>query len=1029
MFLNCHSYYSLRYGTLSIEKLVETAKACGVTTLALTDINNSTGIIDFVKTCRENRIRPVAGIEFRKDEKLLYIGLARNNEGFRELNEFLSYHTLNRLPLPNQPPEFENVVLIYPLQSSEIAKWRSSENSPAHQLVSSSACQLANSPARQLLGIPPSFIRKLATLPDKNILEHAVILTPVTFTNEKEYDLHCNLRAVDNNILLSRLRPEQLAAPDEKMVPEGEVRDFYKDYPQLIRNTEHLLGECSIDFDFSSHKNRKTFTGNSYDDKTLLEKLANDGLIYRYGKSNREAAKRVRHELEIIDKMDFSSYFLITWDIIRYSMSRGFYHVGRGSGANSIVAYCLKITDVDPIELDLYFERFINPKRTSPPDFDIDYSWKERDEVLDYIFKRYGHKHTALLGAMSTFKGNSIFRELGKVHGIPKGEMDDLLKYPEKAIHKNEVTRRISELGAMMVNFPNIRSIHAGGVLISEEPITCYTALDMPPKGFPTTQWDMYVAEDIGFEKLDILSQRGIGHIKETAEIVLRNRAVNVDVHRVQEFKKDEEVKHLLRVGETIGCFYVESPAMRGLLKKLPCDNYRSLVAASSIIRPGVARSGMMREYIYRFHHPGQFKYLHPVMEEQLKETYGVMVYQEDVLKICHHFAGLDLADADVLRRAMSGKYRSKKELQRIIDKFFENCRNFGYPEEVTKEVWRQIESFAGYSFSKAHSASYAVESYQSLYLKAHYPLEFMTGVINNFGGFYSSWVYFNEARNCGATLHLPCVNRGDYKTSITGTDIYVGFVHVANLESQVGKAISEERKANGEFLGLEDFIVRTGTTLEQMIILIRIGAFRFTGKTKAQLLWESHLLLGKKAESSKSSTRIVNHQSSIEKHKSHISNPTSQIVNPVLFYTPPKTYELPSLEQNAVEDVYDEVELLGFPVKHTYFDLLETTFRGEIMAKNMIGSLGKKVRMLGQLVTIKYVRTVKKEWMHFGTFIDITGHFFDTVHFPDSVKNYPFRGDGIYLVLGKIVEEFGFPSMEVQKMAKMPLKKDPRAG
>jgi len=1023
MFLNCHSYYSLRYGTLSIEKLVETAKAFGVTTLALTDINNSTGIVEFVKTCRENGIRPVAGIEFRREEQLLYIGLAMNNEGFRKLNDFLSVHTLNRLPLPDQAPELENVAVIYPFYPSPLP--------PPH---------LGKGMGGGALGIRPSFIRKLATLHDKNILDRAVILAPVTFTDKKEYDLHCNLRAIDNNILLSRLNPEQLAAPDEMMIPEEKVKDLYKDYPQLILNTEQLLGECSIDFDFSSHKNRKTFTGSSYDDKTLLEKLADDGLVYRYGKSNREAAKRVRHELEIIDKMGFSSYFLITWDIIRYSMSRGFYHIGRGSGANSIVAYCLKITDVDPIELDLYFERFINPKRTSPPDFDIDYSWKERDEVLDYIFKRYGHKHTALLGAMSTFKGNSIYRELGKVHGIPKGEMDDLLKYPEKEIHKNEVIRRISELGAMMVDFPNIRSIHAGGVLVSEEPITCYTALDMPPKGFPTTQWDMYVAEDIGFEKLDILSQRGIGHIKETAEIVLRNRAVNVDVHRVQEFKKNEAVKHLLRVGETIGCFYVESPAMRGLLKKLQCDNYRSLVAASSIIRPGVARSGMMREYIYRFHHPGQFKYLHPVMEEQLKETYGVMVYQEDVLKICHHFAGLDLADADVLRRAMSGKYRSKKELQRIIDKFFENCRNFGYPEEVTKEVWRQIESFAGYSFSKAHSASYAVESYQSLYLKAHYPLEFMTGVINNFGGFYRSWVYFNEARNYGATLHLPCVNRSEYKTSIAGTDIYVGFVHVANLESQVGRAISEERKTNGEFLGLEDFILRTGTTLEQMIILIRIGSFRFTGKTKAQLLWETHLLLGKNTELSKSPSRIINHKSEIENRQSSIGNaivhsksenrlPAGSQVNPVLFYTPPKTYELPSLEQDTVEDVYDEVELLGFPVKHTYFDLLETSFRGEIMAKDMMGSLGKKIRMLGQLVTIKYVRTVKKEWMHFGTFIDITGHFFDTVHFPDSVKNYPFRGDGIYLVLGKIVEEFGFPSMEVQKMAKMPLKKDPRTG
>jgi DNA polymerase-3 subunit alpha len=992
MFLNCHSYYSLRYGTLSIEKLVETAKACGVKSLALTDINNSSGIIDFVKTCRENGIKPIAGIEFRKEEKLLYVGLARNNKGFHELNEFLSVHTIQGIPLPDEAPEFENVTVIYPLLDSEVAKWRNSENSSIRQLTSS--------PARKLLGILPSFIRKLATINDKSLLDRTVILFPVTFASKIEFDLHCNLRAIDNNVLLSRLRPEQLAAPGEMMVNEEKIRDLYKDYPQLILNTERLLEECSLDFDFSTHKNRKTFTGNPYDDKTLLEKLANDGLKYRYGTANKEAAKRVRHELDIIDKMGFSSYFLITWDIIRYSMSRGFYHVGRGSGANSIVAYCLKITDVDPIELDLYFERFINPKRTSPPDFDIDYSWKERDDVLDYIFKRYGRKFTALLGAMSTFKGNSIYRELGKVQGLPKAEMDDILKYPENEVHKNDLTRRIAELGAMMVDFPNIRTIHAGGVLISDEPLSYYTALDMPPKGFPTTQWDMYVAEDIGFEKLDILSQRGIGHIKETAEIILKNRSVNVDVHKVQEFKKDEKVKNLLRIGETIGCFYVESPAMRGLLKKLQCDNYRSLVAASSIIRPGVARSGMMREYIYRFHHPGQFKYLHPVMEEQLKETYGVMVYQEDVLKVCHHYAGLDLADADVLRRAMSGKYRSKKELQRIIDKFFENCRNFGYPEEVTKEIWRQIESFAGYSFSKAHSASYAVESYQSLFLKAHYPLEFMTGVINNFGGFYSSWVYFNEARNCGATLHLPCVNRGSYKTSITGTDIWVGFIHVANLESVVAKRISEERRVNGDYVSLEDFITRTQTPIEQLILLIRIGALRFTGKSKAQLLWESHLLLGKK--------------------------PSSDMPAP-LFYTPPKTYELPSLEQSTVEDVYDEVELLGFPVKHTYFDLLETNFRGEIMAKDMIGSLGKTVRMLGQLVTIKYVRTIKQEWMHFGTFIDITGHFFDTVHFPDSVKNYPFRGDGIYLVLGKIVEEFGFPSMEVRKMAKMPLKKDPR--
>jgi error-prone DNA polymerase len=1065
MYLNCHSCYSLRYGTISMENLVEAAAnafgmgdARGVPekqsalAVALTDINNSTGIMEFVAACREKGIKPIAGIEFRHEGRLLYTGLAKNNDGFRELNEFLSYHNLKKEPLPDRMPEFENVFVIYPFQSavrsSQFAV-RSSENLHASRVT-----------RHDLIGIRPSELSPLMLSRHRGLIPRMVLMAPVTFRNDKEYELHRNFRAVDHNVLLSRLEPHQIAAPDEIMRPVGELLELCRDFPEIIRNTEQLMDACSIDFDFKACKNRKTFTGNRYDDLILLEKLAMDGLHYRYGKGHAEAKRRIRHELDIIDKMGFAAYFLITWDIIRYSMSRGFYHVGRGSGANSIVAYCLRITDVDPIELDLYFERFINPRRTSPPDFDIDYSWKERDEVLDYIFKRYGHEHTALLGAMSTFRDKSIYRELGKVHGLPKGEIDAFLKHPEEAIHKNHIIRKINELGEMMADFPNIRSIHAGGVLISEEPITCYTALDLPPKGFPTTQFDMYVAEDIGFEKLDILSQRGIGHIYEAAEHVKKNQGVSVDVHQVRAFKEDEKVKEQLRNARTIGCFYVESPAMRGLLKKLHCDNYRTLVAASSIIRPGVARSGMMKEYIFRFHNPGMFKYLHPVMEEQLKETFGVMVYQEDVLKICHHFAGLDLADADVIRRAMSGKYRSKKELQRIIDKFFENCRKSGYPEEVTKEVWRQIESFAGYSFSKAHSASYAVESYQSLYLKAHYPLEFITGVINNFGGFYASWVYFNEARISGASLHVPCVNRSEYKTCIRGKDIFLGFIHVANLEADVGRSIRELRMTNdtgrgteeeglsitadcqlptansqhkeSSFINLEDFIQRVPVTLDQLIILIRVGAFRFTGKPKATLLWEAHMLLGKNqsavgsrqpaVRTNKIDQEIENRQSKIQ---SSIFN--RPIVNQVLFQKQVQKFEMPLLEQNFLADVYDEIELLGFPISYTYFDLLETKFRGDILAHEMASHVGKTIRMLGLLVTIKYVRTIKKEWMHFGTFIDVNGHFFDTVHFPKAVTAYPFRGDGVYLVKGKIVEEFGFPSMNVEKMAKMPLKGDPR--
>lgn len=979
MYLNCHSYYSLRYGTLSVEQLVSEASKNDVKAMALTDINNTTGTLDFISECRLKGIKPLAGIEFRDTSgKLLYIAIACNNKGFHEMNAFLTRHNLENAPLPDRPPAFSNSFVIFPFKRTYSYTLRENE----------------------FVGIKPADINRLHVSDLRYKRAKLLALLPVTFADDQHFLLHKHLRAIDKNTLLSKINAESLASPNERFLPTDFIKVIYEDYPEIIRNTERMTENCMIDIDFGTVKNKLTFSGSRYDDRLLLEKLAMEGLEYRYGKNNAEALKRVKHELEVIDRLGFSAYFLITWDIIRYSMSRGFYHVGRGSGANSIVAYCLKITDVDPIELNLYFERFINPKRTSPPDFDIDYSWKDRDDVLDYIFKRYGNQHTALLGTISTFHDRSIFRELGKVYGLPKEDIDRLVDEPGAALNRNEITGQIEKIGALLIDFPNIRSIHAGGVLISEEPITCYTALDMPPKGFQTTQFDMYVAEMAGFEKLDILSQRGIGHINESVDIILANRGIKIDVHQVDKFKKDQLVNERLNQGEAIGCFYIESPAMRGLLKKLRCRDYLSLVAASSIIRPGVAKSGMMKEYIRRFHHPDKFTYLHPVMEEHLKETFGVMVFQEDVIKICHHFAGLDLADADILRRAMAGRFRSKKEFERIRERFFANCRTRNYSEELIAEVWRQVASFAGYAFSKAHSASYAVESYQSLYLKTYFPLEFMVAVINNFGGFYRTWVYVNEARRCGAKINLPCVNQSTYKTCIYGKDIYIGLVHIANLEQKTAENIIHEREKNGHYQSLEDFIRRVPAGTEQLVTLIRLNAFRFTGKTKKQLLWEAHMLSGQAK---------------------------TEPVMPRLFEEKSREFTLPELEQTQLEDAYDETELLGFPVTISAFDMLETTFRGIIFARDLLNYKNKKIKILGNLVTIKYVHTVKGEWMHFGCFIDMYGEFFDSVHFPDSLKKYPFRGAGIYLILGKVVEEFGFPSIEVEKMAKMPFKKDPR--
>jgi len=975
MYLNTHSYHSLRYGTISIEDLVEDAIKCNVKALALTDINNVTGVFDFVKLCRKKKIEPIAGIDFRDGNKHLFTGIARNNEGFRELNEMLSNFNIHNEPY--NPVNFNHSFVIHPFGSKTIKELKDNE----------------------FIGVRPADLNHIITSDYRKNLDKLVVSHPVTFKNPDEYELHKNLRAIENNILLSRLTPAMKAAPDEIMQPMDILYKIYSWYPEIIKNTERLVSDCSFHFEFGTNKNKKTFTGSTYEDKILLESLTMEGLKYRYGE-NDVAKKRLINELHVIDKLGFSSYFLIAWDIIRFSMSKGFYHVGRGSGANSIAAYCLKITDVDPIDLNLYFERFINPKRSSPPDFDIDYSWKDRDHVQTYIFNKYDSRHTALLGTNPVFKDKGIVRELGKVYGLPKEEMDAFIDNPRDDMNNNEIIQKILSFSEKMYGMPNIRSIHAGGILISEKPITYYTALDMPPKGYPTTQWDMYVAEDIGFEKFDILSQRGIGHISECVEIVSENKGVSVDVHQVEQFKKDPDIKKLIENGETIGCFYVESPAMRGLLKKLRCNNYLTLVAASSIIRPGVSSSGMMREYILRFHNPKGFKYLHPIMEEQLGETFGVMVYQEDVLKICHHFAGLDLADADVLRRIMSGKPRFKAEFSEITDKFFNNCKERGYPDELTNEVWRQISSFAGYSFSKAHSASYAVESYQSLYLKAHYPLEFMTAVINNFGGFYTARTYFNEAKRWGATVHLPCINRSNFKTCIKEKTIFIGFIHVANLEGNMVNGFLTERSTNGEFSDLSDFVRRTACGIEQLIILIRSGAFAFTGKTKAALLWEAHFL-----------------------HKKE-----TKITGSTLFNVNAKSYKMPELLQHKIEDAYDEIELIGFPVSLSFFDLLKTEYRSKIRAHDLRNFTGKTIRILGLLVTTKYVRTKKKEIMQFGTFLDIEGEFFDTVNFPDSLKNYPYRGTGVYLILGKVVQEFGHPGIEVEKMAKLPILGDPRS-
>ena len=869
----------------------------------------------------------------------------------------------------------------------------------------------------------------LQTAPENWPLEKLVALHSATFRHKQDHNAHRLLRAIDNNALLASLDraplgeaatrkpPHRQVAPNtDRLLRTGELEGAFCEFSWLLRASEKLLQRCHIDFESEldqaglKHRNLQVYSETMESDRALLRGLCEEGLAYRYPDAEaaqlEQVLERVEMELKLIEQKEFTAYFLVNWDITSYARGRGYFHVGRGSGANSLVAYLLRITDVDPVELDLYFERFLNLYRSNPPDFDIDFSWTDRDDVTRYIFERF--EHVALVGAYSTFQYRAVVRELGKVFGLPKFEIDKLAagRFNTNALGKIE--RAIVRYAGVLNGFPNALTVHACGILIADRPITQTCATFMPPKGYPTTQYDMRVAEQLGIYKFDILSQRGLAKIRDTLDIVAEiDPEARIDIHDTARMKRDPKVAQLLRTAEAIGCFYIESPAMRMLMRKLKVDNYIGLVAASSVIRPGVAQSGMMRTYIERHRDPARRREAHPTLLELMPETYGVMVYQEDVLKVASSFAGMDLGQADVLRRAMSGKGRGQAAFDAARAAFFEGAAHKGRAPELVQEVWRQIESFAGYAFSKGHSASFAVESYQSLYLKCYWPLAYMTACINNFGGFYSTEFYVHEARLLGANIEAPCVNQGGHLARLhpKSQRIFLGLNLVKGFDATSAQRIEHARAAGGPFLSLGGLIDRTGLGLEHVLLLVRCGAMRFTGRSQQALSWEAHYLLGKVARQLGEATLFA---------------PATGQALPAL----------PPLEGGPEEMAFDQLELLGFPLCSPFKLLTPEAARRTMHtmpAHALAEHVGRNVTSAVYLVTVKETRTARGERMCFGCFVDREGRWVDTVHFPPSARQHPFRGRGIYLVQGPVREEFGCLHIEVRSMEKLDIQPDPR--
>lgn len=1021
MLINAHSWFSFKYGVLSPEQVLSQVEADGHVHVALTDINCSAGHSEFFRQAKYHGVKPVAGIDLRRGLRQLYVGLARNNEGLHQLNSLLTDELLDGDPLPEQAPELPDAIILYPFGGAHIPE------------------QLR---VNEFIGVRPGDLNRLRFARHTHPREKYVALTSASFRHKADHNTHRLLRAMHNNTLHTMLSTQDIAPLEERFLTVEELVRAYAEAPELLLRTQALLEQCEVDFAFDHSKNRRNWSGDAEEDRRLLHELAEQGLHYRYAHPTAVERERMERELRTVEMKDFVSYFLINWDLVRFAKSQGFFHVGRGSGANSLLAYCLGITDVDPIELDLYFERFINPARDKPPDFDIDFSWKDRDHITRRLFEKYGEgRRVSLLATYSTFQPRAIVQELGKVFGLPpyeiaalsegdgsrprwigKGDRLDLGGRRNAPAVKDPVVEAIGRYTPRLLNMPSHLSIHVGGVLISEKPITHYTALHMPPKGFPTTQFSMVEAEDVGLYKFDILSQRGLGHIRDAVELVEQRTGERIDIHDVKRFTRDPVIKRMLRTGDTIGCFYVESPAMRMLMRKMQVDDYKGLVAASSIIRPGVSNSGMMREFLLRYHDPERRKLAPKKLMDIMPDTFGVMVYQEDVIKVGYEYAGLTLGEADSLRRSMSGKFRNRREFNDVKKSFFKGALERGNPLPEIEELWTQIVSFGEFSFAKGHSASYAVESYQSLYLKAHHPLEFLVGVANNFGGFYHTEFYLHEAKRMGATIEAPCINSsGEYCTlheQVVGHPncaprIFLGLRNIKGLEDGAALLILNERLHNGPFLDLQDLLRRVPLHVEQARVLVRVGALRFTGRSKPRLLWDLAMLHHGRSDAAR---------------------------NGDLFITKVPDPKLPELNHYPLADAYDELDLLGFPLCDP-FSLVDATAGREqqasgpsprpvaVLAKQMSTCVGRRVEMLGYMIHVKATDTHTGQRMSFGSFIDTAGDFWDSTQFPDVAERFPFRGRGVYRLVGHVEEEFGHCALRTQFMEKLPWRTDPRYG
>ena len=886
--LHVHTEYSLLDGSSKISELLPRARELGMDSLAITDHGVMYGVIDFYKKAKEVGVKPILGCEIyvapgsrfdreqsRGEDRYYHLVLlAENNQGYKNLMKIVTrgftegYYYKPRVDYEILERYHEGIIALSACLAGEIPNKILKEDYEGARAAARRMNELFG-PGNFFLELQDHGLRQQTQVNSVIMRMSKELDIPLVVTNDVHYIKEED--AVPHDLLLC-IQTGKLVTDEDRMRYEGgqfflkSEEEMQKVFPyarEALENTHKIAERCNVEIVFGEQKVPKFDVPEGYDAFSYLKELCEEGLVKRYGDPPPEDLKeRLAYELDTIRNMGYVDYFLIVWDFIRFAKSQGIaVGPGRGSAAGSIVSYCLEITDIDPIRYQLIFERFLNPERVSMPDIDIDFCYERRQEVIDYVYEKYGKDKVVQIITFGTMAARMAVRDVGRVMNIPYAQVDKVAKMIpmelgitiEKALNHNpelrqayeadEVTKNLIDMSMRLEGLPRHTSIHAAGVVIGSEPLDEFVPLSRGADNVITTQFTMTTIEELGLLKMDFLGLRTLTVIQDAVRMVEKKTGQPLDINAID--YDDPEVYEMIGQAKTDGVFQLESAGMKSFMRELKPGNLEDIIAGISLYRPGPM--DFIPKYIKGKNNRDSIRYSCPELEEILEPTYGCIVYQEQVMQIVMKLAGYTLGRSDLVRRAMSKKKADVMARERANfvygneEEGVEGCIRRGIPEDVANHVFDEMIDFAKYAFNKSHAAAYAVVAYQTAWLRCHYPMEFMaallTSVITNPKKITE---YINTCRSMGIRILQPDINEGESGFSVSGDAIRYGLSAIKSLGKNVIDVMIEEREAHGRYKNLKDFMERlTSKEINKRTIenLIKSGALDSLGATRRQLM------------------------------------------------------------------------------------------------------------------------------------------------------------------------------------------------